>query len=298
MKSFPRLALKRPGALRLPRSLGAHGLDSGLRLRLRPASPLMLALLAAVVLHLLGLSYGHLRTQRQPLQPPVVADDSPELLVFSRRQPLEEQLQTVAIPALANLPPLASLPPPPPPEQPLAPAQASSPIARAEVSHPRRVIRLQGHPISASPKRPPSPARSSRSIAAAPSPRVSGSALAVLSHLQGVGEAPEPKANAEGDQQPELEIQHPVGEAAASWRKLWKRASPVSPAAPGQGPAGEGLELRRSTLVEARADGLNPGERMALALDERLMLLWPDGPTLWIWRAPLTGHPEPPGTKS
>jgi len=261
-----------------------------------------LALLAAAVLHLLGLSYGHLRAQRQrqPLQPPVVADDSPELLVFSRRQPLEEQLQTVPIPALANLPPLTSLPPPPPPpEQPLAPAQASSPIARAEVSPPRPVIRPQGRQITANAKRPPGPARSSRTSAPGPSPGVLGSALAVIRHLQGVGEAGEPKANGEGEQQPDLEIQHPEGDAAASWRKLWKRASPVAAAAPALAPAtSEGIELRRLTLVEARQDGFNPSERMAVTLDDRLMLLWPDGPTLWIWRAPLKGHQEPPGTKS
>jgi hypothetical protein len=75
----------------------------------RPWPPLALALLTALAVHLLALAYGQLATSRQaaggqrsPVPPP--HDDTPELLEFSRQQPLEETLATVPLPPPSTLP--------------------------------------------------------------------------------------------------------------------------------------------------------------------------------------------------
>ena len=257
--------------------------------QLGPASPLLVALLAAVMVHLLGFSYRQLRVQRQ-LQPsqPLLADDSPELLLFSRRQPLEESLQLAALAPLSSLPSLSSLPPPP-----LLSPGRSSPAGRRQPAG-----RVQGGSIQASGSRVPRGGGSRPAHSTAFTPGFAGTALAVIRRLQGLGAAAEPGGNPALELPPDPELQRPQGEAAAACRQLWKRAVVVSPSAVGQISPTESLELRRLPLADAAQDGLRSGQRMAVVLDDQLLLLWPDGQTLWIWRARLPGNSEPVSTKS
>jgi hypothetical protein len=71
----------------------------------------------------------------------------------------------------------------------------------------------------------------------------------------------------------------------------------VAPSVAGQIPVTESIELRHLPLADVNEEGFNLGERMAVAFDDRLLLLWPDGQTLWIWQARLRGNPEPDRTK-
>ncbi len=250
--------------------------------RLGPASSLWLALLAALVVHLLGFSYRQLRVQRQ-LQPsqPQLPDDSPELLLFSRRQPLEQSLQLAALAPLSSLPSLRTLPPP----QLLSPRSASP------------AGRVQGGLSQASRLRVPRGGGSRPAHSTAFTPGFAGSALALIRRLQGLGAAAEPGGISELELPADPELQRPQREAAAAWRQLWKRAVVVPPSALGQISATESLELRRLPLADAVQDGLRSGQRMAVVLDDQLLLLWPDGQTLWIWRALLHGNSEPASTK-
>lgn len=280
MKRLPRLWLQSPNGLRSLQELPQ---------RLGPASPLVFALLAAVVVHLLGFSYRQLRAQRQ-LQPsqPQLADDSPELLLFSRRQPLEESLQLAALAPLSSLPSLSNLPPPP-----LLSPRSASPAGRRQLAG-----RLQGGSIQASRQRVPRVGGTRRAHSTGFAPGFAGSALAVIRRLQGLGAAAESGGNPGLELPPDPDLQRPQGDAAAAWRQLWQRAVVVPPSAVGQISPTERLELRRLPLADAAQDGLRSGERMAVVLDDQLLLLWPDGQTLWIWRAFLPGNPEPASTKS
>ena len=305
MKALGRLSAKWPGELKWPtvRTLPAPFGLGPLR-GLRP--PLLIALLAAVALHLLALSYRLLRAQRQPepAQPQLVADDSPELLLFSRRQPLEETLQSAALPGPGNLtglslPPLSGLPlnglPPAPPD--LKPpgrlgAQPSSPPSRF-----RPARRSQGPKASLLSRGSFNSVGRSQENARDLRPSGADAALALIRRLQGRRAIDEPLKPSDSDHPSELELQRPDGERAAGWRRLWKGATVIPSSVLGQAAASEGVELRRLPLAEAGVDGLNADEPMALVMEERLLLLWPEGQTLWIWRAPLRGHVEPGANK-
>ncbi len=295
MKALQRLSTKWPGELKRPRVLGLPAPLGSRQLRgLRQPSPLLIALLAAMALHLLALSYRQLRAQRQP-EPaqPQLADDSPELLLFSRRQPLEETLQSAALPGPGNLPAL-SLPPAPAglkPPEPLR-AQRSTPPSRT-----RPASRSPGAKASLLSQRPFSPGERGRESSRGLSPSSADSALSLLRRLQGRSAVTEPLKPGDSEQPSEPELQHPDGDRAAGWRRLWKGATVIPASVLGQAPASEGIELRRLLLAEAGVDGLNADEPMALVVDERLLLLWPEGQTLWIWRAPLRSSARPAATK-
>ena len=328
MKALQRLTTPWSGELRrrrvpgLPAPVGllqlrgrARAVGGAVLRGLRQPSPLLIALLAALALHLLALSYRQLRAQRQP-EPaqPQLADDSPELLLFSRRQPLEETLQSAALPVPGNLPAL-SLPPLSSaqgrrlplnslPLNPLAPAPAElkppEPLRgqrSTPPASPRPASRSQGPRASLLSQRPFNPRERGRESARGLSPSSSDSALSLLRRLQGRSAVVDPLKPRDSEQPSEPELQHPEGDRAADWRRLWKGATVVPASVLGQAPASEGIELRRLLLAEAAVDGLNADEPMALVVDERLLLLWPEGQTLWIWRAPLRSGARPAATK-
>ena len=323
MKRFSRLVgpwpqLKRPGAFRWPplRWLQQGWLEqSGLRrdgLRLSSeravegdggssappqASPLLWALLAAVVLHGLALSYRSVSLQRR-LQPPApsMADDSPELLQFSRRQPLEEALQTVPIAPLNSLPLMGTLPPPPAslPPNPAASArlgtippgttQPGSGTASG-ASRLRPAIAARGRRIAALRQQPGVAGGRDSLSAPGPGANVADSALARIHRLQGRGEAGEPRPASDLEPSPPPP-QRPEGEAAAAWRRLWKRAMVVPAPATPPSLVSEAIELRRLPLSDAALDAASRDEPTALLLDGRLLLLWPEGSVLWLFWAP------------
>jgi hypothetical protein len=243
--------------------------------RRRDATPLALALLAALLLHGLWLAEQQLRLRRQPppqrLQRP---DDTPELLVFSRQPPEPLGLETVP------LPPPSALPPPPPllPEQrrpatpsPATPGRAprtgsasgirpSPPVRPGTLSRP--ATRPAGRPIPLPGLRP------------APPPLPPLPPVAPLEALR--------EARARG-----AEATQPLaGEALQRWRTLWQsaEASPSPPAALANRPAD--AELRRLPLAQVRAEGLEPESGRPLRLDDHWLLPWIDGERLWLVRVP------------
>ncbi len=321
MKGLQRLTppwsgqLRRSRVLKLPAPVGLRQLRGRARAvgvavlqALRQPSPLLIALLAALALHLLALSYRQLCAQRQP-EPaqPQITDDSPELLLFSHHQPREETLQSEALPGPDNLPAL-SLPPlssaqlsslplnglPPAPANLKAPGRLEATTSRPPARS-RPALRTQGRKDSLLPQRPSGPGAKDRVSARGQSPSGTDAALALIRRLQGRSEVAEILRTADSAPLSELELQHPDGNRAAGWRRLWKGATVFPGSLLGQAPAIEGMELRSLSLAEAGVEGLNTDKPTALVVDERLLLLWPEGQTLWIWRAPLRGHSEPAG---
>jgi len=256
-----------------------------------PASPLLIALLAAIALHLLALAGLQLRQRRQPaaLVPPP-RDDTPELLRFSRQQTREPALAPLSIAALAQLP----LPPPPP-------LAATSADATAAAATPRKagsgsgssdLSRLQ--PAASRANRPraganraadrrPAAGRPATSTAAKTDPGLE-SALASLGRLQaGAGQRPVTTGE-QGWPAP----QKAETEQLSLWRRLWEKATPAAAAATGPRPLPAGVELRRLSAADSTAAELPGGRRLSLQLNDRLLLVWPVGRELWLLQAPAT----------
>jgi hypothetical protein len=238
--------------------------------------------LAALLLHSLLLAAAGLRPTRPAAAPPQRADDTPELLVFSRLPP--EPLPSDQVP----LPPpdlLPAPPPPPLPSRPLRPrlepraskpgapaagaAATPKPSAKAN-SKPITKANLKGYP-KANPKAPAKPGT--------PAPaRVPPSAGAQV--------PPPPTASTSGAT--------PVQpEQASRWRLLWQSAEAGAALPPPPGGLAAALalappstELRRLPLQRARTEGLEPVSGQVLRLDGQRLLLWIDGPDLWLLRTP------------
>lgn len=242
--------------------------------RWRDASPLALALLAALLLHGLWLAELQLRQRRQPppqgLQRP---DDTPELLVFSRQPPEPLGLETVP------LPPPSALPPPPPllPEQrgsakPKATASRTSPSSRpGSASRPGNASRPAVHQATRPAGRPlPRPGLRQQGPPPLP-PLPSVGPLEALREARTRG----PEAS------PPL-----AGELQQRWRALWQSAEAGgSPPAALAGRPADG-ELRRLPLAQARAGGLEPDSGRPLRLDDHWLLPWIEGEQLWLLRLP------------
>lgn len=314
-----RLGALRPGGLRLG-SLRLGGLrlpalqQSSLRF-----SPWRLSLLAALLLHVLAASAWQLARSRQ--RPPAqltAADDTPILLQFSREAPGD------AVPLAIPLPPAIPLPLPPaapsalqgrpgaadPQPRPAAQADAA---AQARSPQPRS----SGGKGSAIPgRRPPSPAAAISPPdlnAGAPARQALERALEEASAGTGRSDLPPPFGReAGGENRGEAGSEAPAARSgaaaagagaegpasgaatadhqatAADWR-LWglARATPL-PASSRDG-LPRGLELRHLPLALARRSGASPVHRRIVRSEERLTLLWIDGPTLWLLRVPIPG---------
>lgn len=228
----------------------------------RPWPPLALALLTALAVHLLALAYGQLATSRQaagrqrsPVPPP--HDDTPELLEFSRQQPLEETRATVP------LPPPSALPPPPDMLPAAAPPQKAG---RNQASAKQRKKSQAPRPTL-----PPEPSQPGRpALVAATDPPAT---LALLLEQARRGEV--------------ADLLKP--EAAAAYVTLWERARPASALPGAGGPAAQELELRSLPLAEARrhSRAAIPRQHQGVLLEDRLLLLWPEGNQLWLMRVPV-----------
>jgi hypothetical protein len=243
-----------------------------------PALPrLGIPLLAALLLHGLGLSLSHLQSSRQP--PPVklsARDDTAELLVLSRRLPEEPEMGTLP------LPPRLSLPPPPPAL--LSAAGTASPKkSKLRVTPPRRLPGASRamapgtkSPLGTTAARPPDPERSG--------------ALATLESLREQAALPASAEEGAVRDAPGVPppLLRPTGEAADSWRKLWEGALPESTPAKELGDLPASVELRKLPLTQARGAGVIPSHGQAVVLADHLILLWIENGTLWMLRSPTT----------
>jgi hypothetical protein len=276
---------------------------------------LALPLLAAVLAHGLWLSYAQLRRSRQPPPPALSArDDTPELLRFSRRMPLEQSFSTVP------LPPASTLPPPPPDLlAPLprtaagapangAPASRSPVKGTAAPSRPKTRLAMAAgtrpgaaalRPASGpADRQPPAPAAGGATAGTAPGGEPSaelGSGpageglLATLRTVRRLAGSPaaedrEARVGPPGDA---ALLLRPEGPAAQPYEKLWAGAQPAVATGGEMGELPQAVEVRRMPLTQARLKGAAPGHRQAVLLGEQVLLFWIDGPTLWLLRMPL-----------
>jgi hypothetical protein len=245
----------------------------------RKARPLGLALLAALLLHTLWLAEGQVRRRRQPAPVRLErADDTPELLVFSR-QPVEP-LALDSVP----LPPPTAMPPPPPDLPDLRSGGMRSAPAPRPPLRPRPARRAAG--LSARPAARPSPAPRS-------APRPGGPPF---SQGRPGGPPPLPPLPAAAPLEALREARRrgpdagpaPVeGEGQQRWRALWQgaEAGPSPPDALAARP--DDGELRRLPLARARAQGLDPESGRPLRLEDHWLLPWIEGDQLWLLRTPL-----------
>lgn len=262
----------RQGAARLP--------------ALRQPSPLAIALMAAIALHLLALSAASLRQRQQPEPaPPPPRDDTPELLLFSRQQMREPAIAPLAIASLAQLPP----PPPPlaPDADSVRPAAGGKPsksVATTDLTRPRPHASQRTRPVA-----PSSPGTTTRRATRNPT-RVDPAletALTALSRWQTAAPGKPPTAGEAGWPAP----QKAEAEQLALWKRLWEKAAP---AGAGTRPLPAGMELRRLTAGDSESAALPESQRLSLLLGDRLLLVWPAGRELWLLEAPAT-RPEPDG---
>jgi hypothetical protein len=215
--------------------------------------PLGIALLAAVLVHGLGLTYAGLRNNRSARLPEAakMPDDTPELLRFSRRAPQTVALNTIPLP-----PP--SLLPPPPPANLLAP-KALGPGAKATA--PRRKTAPTRAPMARMPAAK-KPAAVPQAAAVAALPAAAGLAAA-RNALEALRTAP-------------------AGESkeATALRELWGQAERVEEAG-----LGEGMELRRLAAGKAKELGLTAGEPRGGRSDGVLLVAWLEGEQVWLLQA-------------
>ena len=81
---------------------------------------------------------------------------------------------------------------------------------------------------------------------------------------------------------------------AAAYLRLWEQAAPA-PFATGstESALSEGVQARRLSLAAARALGFDPGQQQWLKAGDQSLLVWIDGPNLWLLKGPIP--PQKPG---
>jgi len=120
----------------------------------------------------------------------------------------------------------------------------------------------------------------------APSPPAE--ALQRWRDLRTMGEAGAPAAGASGPANEPLK-----GTEAEPYLRLWDQGAPTPFAAGTDRALSEGVQARRLPLAAARALGLDPGQQQWLKNADQTLLVWIDGPNLWLLKGPTSA--EAPG---
>jgi len=183
----------------------------------------------------------------------------------------------------------------------LKPSKASAPGAHGAKAHPMAGQGAKGPgaksatkgPKGAPTSGPPAQGAGTQPLALAPNPlRLSPSppaeALQRLRELRASGEGAPPTPGSSGSASEPLK---PA--AAAPYLRLWDQAAPAAITAGTDGALSEGVQARRLPLAAARALGLDPGQQQWIKAGDQSLLVWIDGPNLWLFKGPST--PEPPG---
>lgn len=267
---------------------------------MRRTTALKLSLLAACALHLLVLSAWQLQRSRQrPPQQLVAADDTPLLLQFSREDPTPADPLSIALPSAMPLPPPGPLPSEgtsnlAKPASGLSTARPPSPRpgrqAAAGSGAPRSAARRAAAAGSLTPDRaaPPSlasgsPLRQALEAAlkevAASAPAAEGRGGEGVTAAAGAGSGGPGRSSGAGQGSSSTET--PLA------RRLWSLATAASLPEGSDDGLPKGLELRRMPLDLARSQGTQPAQGSTLRSDDRLMLLWIQGRTLWLLAVPL-----------
>ncbi len=238
--------------------------------------PLGIALLAALLLHGLGLTYAGLRNDRRTArvpEAPRAPDDTPELLRFSRLAPQALPLSTIP------LPPPSVLPPPPP--NLLAPLpQGQGPANRAAGARGSSTRGPQAsgaktagsRPHGASLRVPVARTSTARAPVAKPAAASLGAAAATQpTELAVAREALEALRSAPATESKDT----------AALRALWEQATAVE----AEG-LPEGMDLRRMPAAMAKELGLAAGEKRSGRTEGLLLVAWLEGDQLWLLQAP------------
>jgi hypothetical protein len=243
--------------------------------------PLGIALLSALLLHGLGLTYAGLRNDRRTArvpEAPRAPDDTPELLRFSRLAPQALPLSTIP------LPPPSVLPPPPP--NLLAPLpQGQGPQGQGPADRPAGVRGSSTRgPQASGPKtagsRPHGPSLrvpvARTSTARAPVAKPAAASL-------GAAAAAQPTELAVAREALEEQRSAPATESkdTAALRALWEQATAVE----AEG-LPEGMDLRRMPAAKAKELGLAAGEKRSGRTEGLLLVAWLEGDQLWLLQAP------------
>lgn len=236
----------------------------------RVPSSLMVALLAALVAHGLVLAHGGLRrggaTPDERVAAAKAADDTPELLRFSRRSALPPSLSTIPIPPAAPLPP-------PPVASPAGESDASAAPAGRR-SQPTTAA-ARGQRVSTTVPRGNSSGRGGRR-GQRPNQTAAGARDDGARAALGPAQLAEASTNLES-------LAHGTGGeggTAAAAQSLWEQAAPMGEAklAPGQ-------ELRRLPAAALRELGLAAGSRLILPSEGgRSLVVWLEGDQAWLLR--------------
>jgi len=79
----------------------------------------------------------------------------------------------------------------------------------------------------------------------------------------------------------------------AAYLRLWEQAAAAPFAAGTDRALSEGVQARRLSLAAARALGFDPGQQQWLKAADQSLLVWIDGPNLWLLKGPIA--PQKPG---
>ena len=85
----------------------------------------------------------------------------------------------------------------------------------------------------------------------------------------------------------------PQASEAAAYLRLWEQAAPAAFAAGTDSALSEAVQARRVSLAAARALGFDPGQQQWLKAADQSLLVWIDGPNLWLLKGPIA--PQKPG---
>ncbi len=267
---------------------------------MRRTTALKMSLLAACALHLLVLSAWQLQRSRQrPPQQLLAADDTPLLLQFSREDPTPADPLSITLPSAMPLPPPGPLPSegtgnlarsasgsstvrapsPRPGRQPVAASGSRSSAARRAAAAGSLTPDRATPPslASGSPLRLALEAVLKEVAASAPAAEGSGGEGVITAAGAGSGAPGRSSGAGQGPSSPET----------AMTRRLWSLATAASLPEGSDDGLPKGLELRRMPLELARRQGPQPAHGSTLRSDDRLMLLWIQGRTLWLLTVPL-----------
>jgi hypothetical protein len=178
----------------------------------------------------------------------------------------------------------------------LATARAAAakphPMARPTTMEPGgqgRSKGAKGAPASSSAAEAPgtaSLALAPRPLRLAPSPPAE--ALQRWRDLRASGEATPPNPGSSGPGR-----EPPKASEATTYLRLWEEAAPAPFAAGTDSALSEGVQARRLPLAAAKALGLDPGQQQWLKVADQSLLVWIDGPNLWLLKGPIPS--EKPG---
>lgn len=282
-----------------------------------------LSLLAAVLVHLLALAGWQIVRRRQPAHEWLrAADDTPILLQFSREEPLAQEAGSIPLPPAAALPPpiggeapaSTALPgkssgpgrPGAVPSPQAAAARTTQGKAGARPGAPRASARLVRPKGKGTPGAPTPAAPLSLALGAGSPARLAlekglddvKSGSAEVSPEPGRDEKAEPRSGG-GSPGPEAEARASGGDlartpaggsplrASPADRRLWSLARTNRPA-PGslEGLPAE-LAVRELPLSQARSSRAEIRHRRLVRFDDGVLLVWVEGSTVWLIRAPL-----------